>query len=216
MSVKLDIFKIKKIIEKRGGKLLSEIYINNHAKLDVICELGHLWHPTVKSLKRGSWCSTCYNLTENRHKAKHKPEKILEAHNVALEHNGKCLSTNYVNNKTPLIFKCEKGHVWNSTLKPIKRGSWCPECEPHSFTPTKLLLAIKKSQEIAKLRGGLCLTISPKSLKDKFEWQCSIGHKWFATYQNVIYNKSWCPYCNISFSETICRKYLEYIFEKNF
>ena len=70
MSVKLDIFKIKKIIEKRGGKLLSEIYINNHAKLDVICELGHLWHPTVKSLKRGSWCSTCYNLTENRHKAK--------------------------------------------------------------------------------------------------------------------------------------------------
>lgn len=48
MSKRLEIENIRKLVEDNGSKLLSEKYINNSTKLDVICPDGHLYHPTAK------------------------------------------------------------------------------------------------------------------------------------------------------------------------
>lgn len=64
-------------------------------------------------------------------------------------------------------------------------------------------------------RGGKLLS-EEFSLSEKMKWECSSGHQWDATYQNVIFRFSWCPYCKSSFSENICRQYLEFLFDRPF
>lgn len=51
---------------------------------------------------------------------------IEDMQTLAEERGGKCLSENYFNSHTKLIWKCKYGHVWKATPINIKRGSWCP------------------------------------------------------------------------------------------
>lgn len=58
-------------------------------------------------------------------------EVLKEAHAIALSRKGKCLSTEYINSRTTLLWKCRKGHQWSKLLYDIRAGSWCPECSPN-------------------------------------------------------------------------------------
>ena len=58
--------KINKTIEnmqalaaKRGGRCLSEIYINNQTKLLWECSKGHKWEARPDKIQQGRWCPTC-------------------------------------------------------------------------------------------------------------------------------------------------------------
>ena len=50
---------VKSEIEKRGGELLSEEYINDRTKLIVKCKEGHVWNPMFQSIRVGKWCYYC-------------------------------------------------------------------------------------------------------------------------------------------------------------
>lgn len=52
---------------------------------------------------------------------------------LAEEHGGKCLSTEYVDNKTPLSWRCAEGHEWQSAPQNVRPGKWCPECSKSSI-----------------------------------------------------------------------------------
>jgi len=54
-----NIEEMQKIAESRGGKCLSEKYINVNTKLKWQCEKGHIWEAISSSIKRGSWCPIC-------------------------------------------------------------------------------------------------------------------------------------------------------------
>lgn len=54
---------------------------------------------------------------------------------------------------------------------------------------------LQKLHQIAKRKGGICLSDCFFALKDKFLWQCSRGHQWLATADSVLYSESWCPQC---------------------
>ena len=49
-------------------------------------------------------------------------------------------------------------------------------------------------QEIAQMRGGLCLSDTYINLKSPLNWQCIEGHLWEAKPENIR-NGSWCPEC---------------------
>ena len=72
---------------------------------------------------------------------------------TAQERGGKCLSTDYQNAHQLLEWECAKGHRWKAPwTNVITQASWCRKCggtEP---------LTIKEMQEIAKSRGGKCLS----------------------------------------------------------
>jgi len=53
---------------------------------------------------------------------------IEEMQEIAKERKGKCLSSKYIDSKTKLKWKCEKGHTWETLPTIVKRGSWCPIC----------------------------------------------------------------------------------------
>ena len=54
---------------------------------------------------------------------------------------------------------------------------------------------ILEMQQLAKTRGGKCISRVYINTDYKIEWQCSNGHRWFATPYNVKHQKTWCLKC---------------------
>ena len=53
----LEIF--QKIAKEKGGKCLSDSYVNQRHKLKFQCSEGHQWDGRPQSIKQGSWCPHC-------------------------------------------------------------------------------------------------------------------------------------------------------------
>jgi hypothetical protein len=111
---------VQLMAEKRGGKCLSDRYEGSQSRLTWQCAKGHQWCTTVTSIIGGSWCPHCCR------KAKLTIDKMQE---TARERGGECLSTVYVNTKTPLRWRCADGHEWEAIPDSVHRAAtWCPAC----------------------------------------------------------------------------------------
>lgn len=183
-QMKHTISEMKEIAKSHGGKCLSREYFNLKTKLEWECIKGHKWKAISGSIIRGSWCPHCVKVAKLT---------ILEMKNIAKSRNGKCLSKNYINNRSKLNWKCQNGHEWDATPDSIKSGSWCPIC---SSRKGKQLIrgSIKEMQKIAISRGGICLSNEYINDRIKITWKCSMGHTWKAR-PNDIKQGRWCPYC---------------------
>lgn len=121
MGIKLTIEEMRALATKRGGKCLSNNYINAHSKLRWQCNKGHIWEATPHAVKNSkTWCPVCAGVF---------PLQIFEFQKIAREKGGKLLSKRYINLFTKLKFKCKKGHIWEASPGSIKHvGTWCPIC----------------------------------------------------------------------------------------
>ncbi|PGK52132.1 hypothetical protein CN918_30540 [Priestia megaterium] len=182
---KKEIKKLHKIAEERGGKCHSPAYISSYHKLDWECAEGHKWSALPGGVKNGSWCRIC----GNKENSNNPQEELKKLKTIAKQKGGDCLSTSYVTAKTKLEWSCEKGHRWKAEPYSIKRGTWCPEC---SKTKKR---SLDEMQQIAKNRGGKCLSTVYQNLDVKLEWECAEGHRWMAASRSVANRKSWCPHC---------------------
>lgn len=54
---------------------------------------------------------------------------------------------------------------------------------------------LRENQEIARSRGGRCLSATYIDNNTRMEWECSEGHRWFASTSSVKHGGSWCPQC---------------------
>ena len=70
--------------------------------------------------------------------------------------------------------------------------------------------------EVARIRGGKCLSVEYKNLQAKLQWECAQGHFFTLSLGKILYRNSWCPTCNIKISQEICRVIFEYIFQEKF
>ncbi|RIA98807.1 hypothetical protein C1645_812295 [Glomus cerebriforme] len=58
-------------------------------------------------------------------------ELDIKANSIAQEQDGMCLSTEYINANTQMLWRCAKGHEWSTTLYRIKNmRRWCCICQP--------------------------------------------------------------------------------------
>jgi|GEM_PF-165133 len=197
---KLTIEEMQEIAKSRGGLCLSKGYNGRKTKLRWRCRKGHEWNADPISVKHGCWCPECAG------KKKHTIEEMQE---LAKGQGGKCLSSIYVNNKTPLKWQCKEGHRWETIPEGIIKGAWCPKCAGVQR------LSLEEMQEIAKARGGECLSKKYTNVDTQLKWKCKEGHIWKAIPNNVK-KGAWCPVCSQGVSERICRKYFETIFGKKF
>ena len=191
-SVNLKI--IKDIAESKGGKCLSNQYLNSHTKMKFKCSKGHIWEAEPNSIKQGCWCRCCANTIRNFNK-----NGLDEAIEIAIAKGGKCLSNIYTGCDNKLLFICKQGHQWYVQLTKLKRGDWCPYCSRHI-----LIEPLKELQQIAEEKGGKCLSEEYINWKSKLEFQCKEGHI-FKLSSNELKNGKWCQYCTIYKSEEICR-----------
>jgi len=120
------------------------------------------------------------------------PKKLTieDMQSLAKSRDGICLSVEYININTKLLWQCSKGHTWKNTPHHIKtRGQWCPEC---AGLKKRTIVEMK---EFAESRGGKCLSKKYINGKTKLRWQCDNGHIWEAVPNSVINGNSWCSEC---------------------
>jgi hypothetical protein len=175
---------MKQIAASRGGICLSESYRNNATKLDWRCTAGHRWSATPLHIKRGHWCPFC---------AKCARLTLDVFQRIARQKGGQCLSLEYLNSSSVLKWRCGVGHEWLARPSSVKAGTWCPVCTRNQR------LNLEEMQEIAKQRGGSCLSTKYKNGRTTLLWECNRGHRWRASPANVKSGNrrkgTWCPEC---------------------
>jgi hypothetical protein len=119
---------MKKKARERGGKCLSGEYKNNNVKLLWQCAYNHQWEATPAHVLRDSWCPYCGDAVQN---------SLAAVKDFAKNKGGLCLSKNYSNRQSKLLWKCAEGHEWEATYSHVSRGSWCPECGKQKAQETK-------------------------------------------------------------------------------
>lgn len=63
-KLSLDIF--QKLAEERGGKCLSNRYINSYTKLKWQCSKKHIWEAKPSAIKNNySWCPKCIGIKKS-------------------------------------------------------------------------------------------------------------------------------------------------------
>jgi hypothetical protein len=136
-----------------------------------------------------------------------KKHTIEDCRALAEVRGGKCLSSEYKDNKTLIEWQCNKGHKWPASFHNILDGNtWCPECA-NSIRNTNKKCGIADCVEIAKRKGGVFLSKTYTKTEDLYEWACAKGHIWQASHNNIKF-RSWCPVCAISNRiDTVKRKY---------
>ena len=191
---------MQEIAKNLGGECLSKNYIDALTKLKWVCEKGHTWEAKPNDIKRGTWCPFC-SVERAKHSWKNQFGNKFDFHKKELDNlkslakskGGKCLSDRYTNNETHLQWQCKKGHVWKAKSGNIKSEKWCPICAIE-YVASLRRGNIKDMQEIAKSRGGKCLSEKYINVDTKLKWQCGKGHIWEAV-PSSIKRGSWCARC---------------------
>lgn len=169
------ILEMKEIAYEKGGECLSGSYVNNHTKLTWKCEKGHIWDAVPAIITNGSWCPMCSG----------RVITIYDMYSLAKTKNGKCLSHEYINSTTKLLWECHNGHQWKAIPNSIQQGSWCPICNSKTISDMK---------QLAESHGGKCLSESYSGSDTRLLWECSHGHIWEAI-PNDVQRGRWCPNC---------------------
>jgi hypothetical protein len=198
------------IAKSKNGVCLSNEYIDNETNLEWECCFGHIWkasYGNIAKRKNGTWCPVCSGNT------KHSIQDCMFA---AEMFGGKCLSTKYKNSDSSLTWKCSEGHVWNASYGSVRQGKWCPYCAG------KHCNSIVLCNDLAKSKGGRCISESFIKTTDQIEWECSKGHRWHTSLNNIKNGGSWCPQCRL-YGKTqrfiyviICNLFPQYKVEYNF
>ena len=111
----------KKVAEKNEGECLSTVYINSDTHMLWRCKNSHEWNATYDNVtNRGRWCPSCAGVQK---------KTLEDAKKVAAKNKGECLSTDYINNDTYMLWRCKDNHTWKATYASVNSNkSWCPSC----------------------------------------------------------------------------------------
>lgn len=111
--------------------------------------------------------------------------------NYAQEHGGELLTLEYLGPTKKHLYRCKNGHEFEAvpTTQRSKK-SWCNECSNRDVAHT-----IDFVRQFVESKKGLLFSTEYKNVRTKLDVQCSSGHRWSPTFQNIYHNKSWCPVC---------------------
>jgi len=171
----------KRIAKARGGECLSARYVNSAVKLCWKCAMGHRWKAVPSSVKAGTWCPLCAG----------KSKTIEDMRHLAGQHGGQCLSSRYAGSQRKLRWRCAKGHIWKAVPGSIQQGTWCPFCAHKGIG---LKYSISDFKQLARKRGGDCLSADYQTVDTKVRWRCRKGHEWEAVPASIMAG-TWCPFC---------------------
>ena len=180
MGRKLTIQHARDFAESKGWECLSDVYIGSKSHLKWRCSENHEWNASFNNIKNGRVCPNC---------AGKAMCGIEECHDFAESKNWECLSTEYVNSKTHLKWRCSENHEWNASFNSVKdKNSGCPNCAGNAK------MSIEECKAFAESKGWTCLSTKYINNKAHLKWRCSDGHEWNASFNNVK-NESGCPEC---------------------
>lgn len=177
---------IRRIVEEKGGQLLSKFYISSNSKYKVKCHEGHIWYPQGDNLKQGKWCGICAGIAT---------KTLGDVQHAAARHGGKCVAKAYVNNRTELEFECREGHRWFALPSNVlAKGSWCKKCASIIQGKKKRKYDLEAARLFMESKGGRFLSDTFSIARKTYEFECANGHTWPAVFSKVLCG-DWCPHC---------------------
>lgn len=114
---------------------------------------------------------------------------LAKIHDAARQRGGVCLSNTYHGIHHRYCLRCNAGHEWLATGDNILSGRWCRICF-HLGTR----LTLESARELARQKGGQCLSSEYKNAKTLMQWSCARGHIWEARFTNIRQG-TWCRQC---------------------
>jgi hypothetical protein len=206
----MDLHKINRLqeaksaAETRHGLCLSEAYQNASSHLLWRCAEGHEWGASFGNVvTKGTWCRACRH--ENL-----RSGGLDRVRQHAKKHGGECLSLVYKNGRTPLTWRCSKGHTWNGAYDYMRTNNgWCSDCRGARVSASLRRHTIEDAEALALKRNGHCLSATYVNTKEHLLWECSEGHQWETSYHSVS-GGTWCPEC-LYITELETRKFFESI-----
>jgi len=118
---KLTIDEIQRDAARRGGRCLTETYVDSLTLMEWECAQGHRWRAVAHAIRQGHWCKRCAD-----ERLRHPQHTV---HEIAAMRGGKCLAQRYTNSQAKLEWECLHGHRFLSSLNSVKQGTWCPQCK---------------------------------------------------------------------------------------
>lgn len=170
-----------------GGVCLNTTYDGVNSRYRFRCAEGHEWEAVGAAVIRGTWCRRCSHAQLRvQRRAKDGLQRLQRA---AKQRGGVCLSTRYEGATQHYAFRCAQGHEWGALTSTIWKGGWCPQC-----ARVKQRLTIEEAHQVARERGGQCLSETYRSWHTKMSWVCHQGHHWHTSF-GMIRQGHWCPEC---------------------
>jgi len=139
----LDLQRLRDHAKSKEGYLLSNSYIGIAKQYEWKCSKRHEWMASGDSVVNSdTWCIICEGL-----KLEHPLEDLKE---LVKQKGGKCLSTEYVNSRTKMLFQCnDKSHgPWWATANHIKNDHWCYKCSRNYIANP-----IQELKEVSRKKG---------------------------------------------------------------
>lgn len=202
--------RIRKIVESKGGKLISTEYINSNIKLELEDKNSMRFFMSARDLSRNHWSPYEQNRVMN------DPEYHLDIlKRIAESKGGKLISTEYLGAKVKLEFEDSKKRRFFMTPDDVKgkEGRWSPFESGNVYNNPEYHLNILK--EIAKKRGGKVISKNYVSARTKMEFEDRDKNRFYCT-PNQIKRGVWSKYEIFNFSEERCRQCIEFIFGQEF
>jgi len=108
---------------------------------------------------------------------------------IAASRGGLCLSSNYINNHTKLLWKCFMGHEWQARPSDIiQKGLWCPDCKLSlGERCCKLIFEKSLGYEFKKIRPKWLQNKSKNNLElDGYCAKLNMAFEYNGTYHNKV------------------------------
>eukprot|EP00971_Amphidinium_carterae_P071255 1409110-Amphidinium_carterae.1 len=114
------------------------------------------------------------------------PWTLEDAIALAARGGGSCLADDIPNSTIALQWMCAAGHTFKSSVSNIRKRlkkstSWCPVCSRSS----KKAMATNEAQDVARQRGGLCVSDGYTDSHATMQWKCAVGHTWHARLSSI-------------------------------
>lgn len=181
-SYRMTFEELQDFYKTRGYEIISDEseYKSYLSILQFRCDNGHINDAKVKYIVKGRNCSIC---TGNKKLTIEFCKEEFAKEGLTL------LEDEYVNAKTLMKFRCDKGHVRKLTWDYFKSGSRCIKCSGKE----KLSYEFVKG-EFAKI-GYELLSKTFKNSHQKLKIKCDKGHETTITYTHFKSSKRRCSKC---------------------
>ncbi|MBA4391734.1 MAG: hypothetical protein C0399_12475 [Syntrophus sp. (in: bacteria)] len=128
-------------------------------------------------------------------KRKQRYYTILDMHELAAQHGGKCAAETFRTGEEKIIWICAVGHEWEALPKSIIKGHWCPVCGREQASQSRKTPLTKIEEIIAKKNLALLSCAEEyKNRHSKIRLKCqSCSQEWHTAARNLPTAK--CPKC---------------------
>jgi len=194
-------------IKEYNGLCLATEYKNNKTKMLWQCEKGHQWEAVWAHIQNKHWCPECNG------SIKYTIEKVREfVTSIGYE----LISTEYINNLTPLEIKCDKGHIFYPNLNNLKdKQRRCSTCA-YIKKALNQRLSFTEVKEFIESIGYELISTKYEGTHFPLEIKCNKGHIFYPEFNSLKSQGSRCPQCASGKSERRCREIFELIYNKSF